>query len=57
MIDQHRPQTIPDLMLEPLVRAALAEDLGEYGDVTSRAVIPEGARYEARLPQDSLAHI
>lgn len=41
--------TVPDLILEPLVRAALTEDLGAYGDVTSRAVIPPGATCRARL--------
>jgi len=30
---------LPDIMLEPLVRAALLEDLGRAGDVTSNAVI------------------
>lgn len=40
---------LPDLILEPLVRAALIEDLGTYGDVTTRAVIPAGTRYTARL--------
>jgi len=40
---------LPDLLLEPLVRAALIEDLGPNGDVTSRAVIPAGTRYRARL--------
>jgi len=41
--------TLPDLILEPMVRAALLEDLGTYGDVTTRAVIPAGTTYEARL--------
>ncbi len=41
--------TLPDLVLEPLVRAALMEDLGTYGDVTTRAVIPDGTIYEAKL--------
>lgn len=41
--------TLPDLLLEPLVRAALIEDLGPYGDVTTRAVIPAGTTYRARL--------
>lgn len=41
--------TLPDLILEPLVRAALMEDLGTYGDVTTRAVIPAGVTYDARL--------
>lgn len=40
---------LPDLLLEPLVRAALVEDLGPWGDVTTRAVIPAGTRYAARL--------
>ncbi|MFV1495075.1 carboxylating nicotinate-nucleotide diphosphorylase [Phaeobacter sp. JH20_02] len=41
--------TLPDLILEPLVRAALLEDLGQSGDITTRAVIPAGTTYEARL--------
>ncbi len=40
---------LPPLLLEPLVRAALIEDLGPAGDVTTRAVIPDGLRYSARL--------
>lgn len=40
---------LPDLVVEPMIRAALMEDLGSYGDVTTRAVIPEGTVYEARL--------
>ncbi|MBR9649598.1 carboxylating nicotinate-nucleotide diphosphorylase [Thalassovita aquimarina] len=41
--------TLPDLILEPLVRHALMEDLGTYGDITTRAVIPADATYTARL--------
>ncbi|NOC92647.1 carboxylating nicotinate-nucleotide diphosphorylase [Ruegeria sp. HKCCD6604] len=41
--------TLPDLILEPVIRAALMEDLGAYGDVTTRAVIPPNATYMARL--------
>ena len=41
--------TVPDLVLEPMVRNALLEDLGSYGDVTTRAVIPDDASYDARL--------
>lgn len=41
--------TLPDFILEPLVRAALTEDLTPMGDVTTRAVIPAGTRYAARL--------
>lgn len=40
---------LPDLILEPMVRTALAEDLGTSGDVTSRTVIPAGTRYHARI--------
>jgi len=40
---------LPDLILEPLVRAALMEDLGTYGDITTRTVIPAGTRYRARI--------
>lgn len=45
----HRPIAIPDLMLEPLVRAALAEDLGHWGDITTRTVVPADTRAEARI--------
>lgn len=41
--------TVPDLILEPLIRNALMEDLGNFGDVTSRTVIPSDATYSARL--------
>ncbi len=40
---------LPDFLLEPLVRAALAEDLSPMGDVTTRCVIPPGRAYRARL--------
>lgn len=40
---------LPDLILEPLVRSALMEDLGTFGDITTRTVIPADARYTARL--------
>jgi len=38
---------LPDLLLEPVILAALAEDLGRAGDVTAQACIPEGARMRA----------
>jgi nicotinate-nucleotide pyrophosphorylase (carboxylating) len=38
---------LPDLLIEPVVRRALAEDLGRAGDVTAQACIPEGARMRA----------
>lgn len=40
---------LPDFLLEPVVRAALMEDLSPMGDVTTRAVIGPQIRYEARL--------
>jgi nicotinate-nucleotide pyrophosphorylase (carboxylating) len=39
--------SLPDAMVLPIVRAALAEDLGRAGDVTAAACIPEGARMRA----------
>lgn len=40
---------LPDMVLEPLVRAALMEDLGTSGDLTTRTVIPADTRYRARI--------
>ena len=40
---------LPALMLEPLVRAALLEDLGRAGDVTTDAIVPASARAETAL--------
>jgi len=36
-------------MLEPLVRAALLEDLGRAGDLTTDAIVPAQARVETAL--------
>lgn len=36
-------ESLPDLLIEPVIRAALAEDLGRAGDVTSLACIQAGA--------------
>lgn len=38
---------LPEVLIEPVVRLALAEDLGRGGDVTAMACIPEGARMKA----------
>ena len=38
---------LPDILVEPVVRLALAEDLGRAGDVTAMACIPEQARMTA----------
>jgi nicotinate-nucleotide pyrophosphorylase (carboxylating) len=40
---------LPDLMLEPLVRNALAEDLGRAGDITTNAVVPQHFNWHAAL--------
>src|SRR4028119_1130229 len=37
--------SLPGFDLAAFVRATLAEDLGEGGDITSEAVIPAGARF------------
>ena len=38
---------LPDIMIDAVVRATLAEDLGRAGDVTAQACIPDGARMRA----------
>ena len=38
---------IPDLLIQPVVAAALAEDLGRAGDVTAQACIDAEARLSA----------
>jgi nicotinate-nucleotide pyrophosphorylase (carboxylating) len=38
---------LPRLLIEPIVRAALLEDLGRAGDVTTDAVVPADARFSA----------
>ena len=40
---------LPDVLILPVIRMALAEDLGRAGDVTAAACIPEGARMRARF--------
>ncbi|HEY1752126.1 MAG TPA: carboxylating nicotinate-nucleotide diphosphorylase [Caulobacteraceae bacterium] len=42
-------EPLPDLLIEPIVRAALAEDLGRAGDITSAACIAADARFAARF--------
>ena len=42
-------EPLPDLLIEPVVRAALAEDLGRAGDITSAACIDAEARLTARF--------
>ncbi|MBS9478693.1 carboxylating nicotinate-nucleotide diphosphorylase [Ancylobacter radicis] len=38
---------LPRLLVEPIVRAALLEDLGRAGDITTDAVVPADARFTA----------
>jgi nicotinate-nucleotide pyrophosphorylase (carboxylating) len=40
---------LPDLLVDPVVRAALAEDLGRAGDITAAACVPAGQRLAARF--------
>jgi nicotinate-nucleotide pyrophosphorylase (carboxylating) len=40
---------LPRLLVEPIVRAALLEDLGRAGDITTDAVIPAGARLRGAI--------
>lgn len=40
-------RALPDVLIEPIVRIALTEDLGRAGDVTAQACVPDGARMRA----------
>ena len=40
---------LPDIMLEPLVRNALLEDLGRAGDLTTDAIIPRDKKWKGAL--------
>lgn len=40
---------LPLVMLEPLVRATLLEDLGRAGDITTDAIVPANAQAQTRL--------
>jgi nicotinate-nucleotide pyrophosphorylase (carboxylating) len=39
-------EPLPGILIEPIVRAALMEDLGRAGDITTDAVIPATARFD-----------
>lgn len=41
--------SLPHLMIEPVVRAALLEDLGRAGDLTTDAIVPSTARARTAL--------
>jgi nicotinate-nucleotide pyrophosphorylase (carboxylating) len=42
-------EPLVDVLIEPIVRAALAEDLGRAGDVTSQACVPAEARLSVQF--------
>ncbi|MCQ8278989.1 carboxylating nicotinate-nucleotide diphosphorylase [Acetobacteraceae bacterium KSS8] len=42
--DARQVTPLPDVMLEPQVRAALLEDLGRAGDITTDAIVPASLR-------------
>src|SRR3954468_6677069 len=44
--DRSRAMTLR-LIIEPIGRAALLEDLGRAGDITTEAIVPEHAEVEA----------
>jgi len=47
-VSDHLPiPFLPDIIIEPLVRLALAEDFGRGGDITTDAVIPAATRMRA----------
>ena len=43
------PPPLPDIVLDPIVRLALAEDLGRAGDLTTDATIPAGTQLTAHI--------
>jgi nicotinate-nucleotide pyrophosphorylase (carboxylating) len=43
------PDALPHSLIEPIVRAALAEDLGRAGDITSNAIVPADAHASLAL--------
>ena len=43
------PPPLPDIVLEPIVRLALAEDLGRAGDLTTDATIAPGTQLTAHI--------
>ena len=46
---------LPVLLVEPVVRAALLEDLGRAGDITTDAIVPADARARRRSSRASPA--
>ncbi len=40
---------LPDILIEPVVRMSLTEDLGRAGDITAQACVPQGTRMRAAI--------
>ena len=51
------PPPLPDLVLDPIIRLALAEDLGRAGDLTTDATIPAGTSMEAAMVSRKPGHL
>jgi len=49
MTDPVLPPPLPRLMVEPIVRAALLEDLGRAGDLTTDSIVPAEARFSGAI--------
>ncbi|SEP38451.1 nicotinate-nucleotide pyrophosphorylase [carboxylating] [Methylobacterium sp. ap11] len=49
MTDLVLPPALPRLMVEPIVRAALLEDLGRAGDLTTDSIVPADARFSGAI--------
>ena len=51
------PPPLPDIILDPLVRLALAEDLGRAGDLTTDATIPVGTQMACEIRARKPGHL
>ncbi len=49
MTDTILPPALPRLLVEPIVRAALLEDLGRAGDLTTDSIVPADARFSGAI--------
>ena len=47
-------EPLPAILIEPIVRAALIEDLGRAGDITTDSVIPPTARFDGAIAASRL---
>ncbi|MEL7129697.1 MAG: carboxylating nicotinate-nucleotide diphosphorylase [Pseudomonadota bacterium] len=51
------PPPLPGIVLDPIVRLALAEDLGRAGDLTTDATIPAGTQMRCRINARQLGRL